>query len=62
MRLKTSLAAAGLTAALILTGCAAGGGNNDSGSQGSGAALTIAKPDGAITTESHNPYLGDSAG
>ena len=28
MRLKTSLAAAGLTAALILTGCAAGGGGN----------------------------------
>lgn len=24
-------------------------------------ALTIAKPDGAITTESHNPYLGESA-
>lgn len=61
MRLKTSLAAAGLTAALILTGCAAGGGNNDSGAGGSGAALTIAKPDGAITTESHNPYLGDSS-
>ncbi|AZS43260.1 ABC transporter substrate-binding protein [Microbacterium oleivorans] len=62
MRLKTSLAAAGLTAALILTGCAAGGGTDNSGSNGSGAALTIAKPDGAITTESHNPYLGDSAG
>jgi peptide/nickel transport system substrate-binding protein len=60
MRLKTSLAAAGLTAALILTGCAAGGGGNN-GSSGSGAALTIAKPDGAITTESHNPYLGDSS-
>ena len=62
MRLKTSLAAAGLTAALILTGCAAGGGsNNSNGGEGSGAALTIAKPDGAITTESHNPYLGDSS-
>jgi len=24
-------------------------------------AITIAKPDGAITTESHNPFLGDSA-
>lgn len=24
-------------------------------------ALTIGKPDGAITTESHNPYLGDSS-
>lgn len=63
MRLKTSLAAAGLTAALILTGCAAGGGDtNGNSGNGTGAALTIAKPDGAITTESHNPYLGDSAG
>jgi len=63
MRLKTSLAAAGLTAALILTGCAAGGSNTgDQGGNASGAALTIAKPDGAITTESNNPYLGDSSG
>ena len=28
---------------------------------GAGAALTIAKPDGAITTESNNPFLGDSS-
>ena len=32
------------------------------GTAGQGTvALTIAKPDGAITTESHNPFLGDSA-
>ncbi len=32
------------------------------GSSGVGtAALTIAKPDGAITTESNNPFLGDSS-
>lgn len=59
MRLRTSLAAAGLAVALALTGCA-GSSTPDPGT-GSGAALTIAKPDGAITTESHNPYLGDSS-
>jgi peptide/nickel transport system substrate-binding protein len=59
MRLRTTLAAVGVAAALVLTGCAGGSGNNDGDS--SGAALTIAKPDGAITTESHNPYLGDSS-
>lgn len=57
MRLRTSLAAVSVAAALVLTGCAGGG--DDSGT--SGAALTIAKPDGAITTESNNPYLGDSS-
>lgn len=59
MRLRTSLGAVGMAAALALTGCAAG--TTDSSTSGSGAALTIAKPDGAITTESHNPYLGDSS-
>ncbi len=57
MRLRTTLAAAGIAAALVLTGCAGGGADDSSG----GAALTIAKPDGAITTESNNPYLGDSS-
>lgn len=62
MRLRTSLAAAGLAAALVLSGCAAGSGDQNTGDSGQpGAALTIAKPDGAITTESHNPYLGDSS-
>ena len=58
MRLRTSLAAVGVAAALVLTGCAGGGGND---ADSAGAALTIAKPDGAITTESNNPYLGDSS-
>ncbi|MFE5407778.1 ABC transporter substrate-binding protein [Microbacterium sp. NPDC056569] len=57
MRLRTSFAAVGVAAALVLTGCAGGSGDADS----DGAALTIAKPDGAITTESNNPYLGDSS-
>lgn len=57
MRLRRSLGAVGIAAALALTGCVAGGNT----SSGGGAALTIAKPDGAITTESHNPYLGDSS-
>ncbi|WP_203581122.1 ABC transporter substrate-binding protein [Microbacterium hibisci] len=58
MRLRTTFAAVGVAAALVLTGCA-GGGSDDA--QSTGAALTIAKPDGAITTESNNPYLGDSS-
>lgn len=60
MRLRTPLAAAGLVAALAITGCAGGAGGSGGGG-GDGAALTIAKPDGAITTESHNPYLADSS-
>ena len=59
MRLRSSLVAVGIAAAIVLTGCTAGG--TDSGNSESGAALTIAKPDGAITTESNNPYLGDSS-
>lgn len=57
MRLKTPFVAVGIAAALVLSGCSAGG----SGGAESGAALTIAKPDGAITTESNNPFLGDSS-
>ena len=60
MRLRTSLAAAGIAAALVLTGCAGGSAETDDDSSGT-VALTIAKPDGAITTESNNPYLGDSS-
>ena len=58
MRLKTTVAAVGIATALLLTGCAGTAAPNSSGP---GVALTIAKPDGAITTESHNPYLGDSS-
>ncbi|MCR2791715.1 ABC transporter substrate-binding protein [Microbacterium sp. zg.Y625] len=59
MRLKPSLVAAGVAAALVLTGCSAGG-SNDAGPE-AGAALTIAKPDGPITTEGNNPWVGDSS-
>ena len=59
MRLKTSLAAAGLAIAVVLTGCSTGSPGNDDAEEG--AALTIAKPDGAIAAENNNPWLGDSA-
>lgn len=57
MKLRSLLVAAGAAATLVLAGCATG---SEGGGTGS-AALTIAKPDGAITTESNNPYLGDSS-
>lgn len=62
MKLKRSLFAASLAAALVLTGCAGGGDKgDDSKGPEAGAALTIAKPDGAIPTESNNPWIGDSS-
>ncbi|PFG33216.1 ABC transporter substrate-binding protein [Sanguibacter antarcticus] len=61
MRLKTSAAAIGIAAALLLTSCSSGDGSA-AGPDGDGAALTIAKPDGAIATESNNPWVGDSSG
>lgn len=63
MRLRSSLVTLSVAAALVLTGCTADeGGTTDTDAPAQpGAALTIAKPDGAITTESHNPYLGDSS-
>ena len=61
MRVKTSAAAIGIAAALLLTSCSSGGGTA-AGSDGEGVALTIAKPDGAIATESNNPWVGDSSG
>jgi peptide/nickel transport system substrate-binding protein len=61
MKLRKSLIAVTAITALgvsALAGCSAGGGSDD----GAGSAsLTIAKPDGAITTESNNPFVGDSA-
>ncbi|MCL3861092.1 ABC transporter substrate-binding protein [Actinotalea sp. K2] len=62
MRLRTSLVPLSVATALLLAACSSGGsGTPDPDAPRSGAALTIAKPDGAITTESHNPYLGDSS-
>lgn len=63
MRLKASAIALGVATALVLTGCSSSGGNDDDSttSSGEGAALTIAKPDGAIATESNNPWIGDSS-
>lgn len=63
MRLRSSLVTLSVAGALMLTGCTAGeGGATETDTPAEpGAALTIAKPDGAITTESHNPYLGDSS-
>src|SRR5690606_18965669 len=63
MKLSRSLIAIGAIATLgigVLAGCSPAS-DTGSGSGAGGAALTIAKPDGAITTESHNPFLGDSA-
>ncbi|WP_174722279.1 MULTISPECIES: hypothetical protein [Cryobacterium] len=59
MRLRSTFIGAGLVAALALTGCA--GGAEPSSQPEAGAALTIAKPDGAIATESNNPWVGDSS-
>jgi peptide/nickel transport system substrate-binding protein len=63
MRLKASAIALGIATALVLTGCSSSGGNDDDGGStpAEGAALTIAKPDGAIATESNNPWIGDSS-
>ncbi|GAB3598098.1 ABC transporter substrate-binding protein [Microbacterium tumbae] len=63
MKLRKSLIAAFAVAALsasVLAGCSS---NDDTGDAPSGEnpALTIAKPDGAITTESNNPWVGDSS-
>lgn len=63
MKLKRTLVAAFAITALSvssLAGCAASDPTDDAAPE-SGAALTIAKPDGAITTESNNPWLGDSS-
>lgn len=63
MKLKRSLVAATAVAALSMTalaGCSAGDDGAGGGSSREGS-LTIAKPDGAITTESNNPWVGDSS-
>ncbi len=64
MRVKFPAIALGVAAALALTACSggSGGGTEESTSSGgTGAALTVAKPDGAIATESNNPWVGDAS-
>lgn len=61
MKLRSSLVTLSVAAALVLTACSSGQPGATGTPADAGAALTIAKPDGAITTESHNPYLGDSS-
>jgi peptide/nickel transport system substrate-binding protein len=64
--MKTPAVALAVAAALALTACSGGSGGSadDEGTStgASGAALTIAKPDGAIATESNNPWVGDASG
>jgi len=65
MRIKSSLIVASVVTAIALSGCT-GTDTTDPNSATpapkAGAALTIAKPDGAIATESNNPWVGDSSG
>ncbi|WP_284328571.1 hypothetical protein [Demequina litorisediminis] len=67
---KSSIVALSMATALTLTACSgndnpdtdpSASGSGGDGGTASGAALTIAKPDGAITTESNNPWIGDSS-
>lgn len=64
MKIRHTLIASVAVAALALSGCSGGGDKGDGASgegAGDGAALTIAKPDGPIATESNNPWIGDSS-
>lgn len=63
MKLKRTLFAAAMVTALALTGCSGGGDGSNGGDAkpNAGGSLTIAKPDGAIPTESNNPWVGDSS-
>lgn len=66
MRLKSSLAAAGvavaLAASLALTGCSGGGSPESSGS--ATGSLTIAKPDGSavLASQINNPFISTGSG
>ncbi len=66
MRIKSSMVALSVVAALALTACGSSSENNGGtspapGNPGGGASLTIAKPDGTIAVENNNPWLGDSS-
>lgn len=58
---SVAAAAATLAATLLLGSCAGGTAGETDGIPEKGAALTIAKPDGAITTESNSPGVGDAS-
>jgi len=57
MKLRYPAVAIGVALAVTVTGCT---GTSPQQPEG-GAALTIAKPDGAIATESNNPWIGDAS-
>lgn len=59
MKLRKSLVAVGVVGALVLSGCA-GGDDGGGSAPEEGAALTIAMPQGPITTQTSNPLVGDS--
>lgn len=66
MRIKSSMVAISVVAALALTACGSSSENNGGtspapGNPGERAALTIAKPDGTIAVENNNPWIGDSS-
>lgn len=71
MKLKALNAVAlGLALSIGLTGCGGGSDGGDSGTNGkenagssgeSSGSLTIAKPDGPITTQNNNPFVGDGS-
>ena len=64
MRIKSSMIVASVVTALALSGCSGTDATDDGSAAPApepGAALTIAKPDGAIATESNNPWVGDSS-
>lgn len=64
MRIKSSMIVVSVVTAIALSGCTGTDANEvSSAAPGAtpGAALTIAKPDGAITTESNNPWVSDAS-
>lgn len=65
MRIKSSMIVVSVVTAFALSGCTGTEASTVSSAPPAakaGAALTIAKPDGAIATESNNPWVGDSSG